>query len=288
MERVVVILMAGGMALAQHPAAVAQQLTGTQAALGTTSKPGDVTGLPPLPKGKSTILGGSIRSVDPVLDRFTLQVYGQKPLKIFYDERTQVFRDGVRIPLRDLNNCEHASVQTTLDDTSVFAISVHILSSQPQGDFSGQVLSYNPGSGELVLGSHGGGQPFKIFVSKDTAFKREGQEATTSAASGSSDLQKGTLVAATFEADKAGQGVAKQITILATPGSRFVFAGNIATLDMHAGMLVIVDPRDDKQYQISFNPNSIAHRSELRSGQHIRVSAQYDGAHYVASEITPY
>ncbi len=55
--------------------------------------------VPPAPKGKSTILGGEIRFVDPVRDELLLKAYGQKPIKILFDERTQVFKDGKRIPL---------------------------------------------------------------------------------------------------------------------------------------------------------------------------------------------
>src|SRR6185503_4871637 len=98
-----------------------------------------VTSIPSLPKGTSTILGGSIRDIDPVLDRFTLHIVGEKPMKILYDQRTQLFVDGKRISLNQLRPAEHASVQTTLDGTDVFAISVHILSQLQQGDYSGQV-----------------------------------------------------------------------------------------------------------------------------------------------------
>ena len=65
--------------------------------------------------GESTVMGGEIRSVDPVQDQFQLKVFGQRPMKILFDARTQVYRDGKKIPLRDLGSEEHASVQTVLD-----------------------------------------------------------------------------------------------------------------------------------------------------------------------------
>src|SRR5579863_1204224 len=86
----------------------------------------DLSAIPPLPSGKSTILGGAIHDVDPVLDRFSLRIVGEKPITILFDERTQVFLDGKKIPLLDLRPASHASVQTILDGTSVFALSVHI------------------------------------------------------------------------------------------------------------------------------------------------------------------
>ena len=94
-----------------------------------------------MPKGRSTILGGSIRSVDAVRDQMVLNVYGQKPMKILFDERTELYRDGKKVPLHTLGTAQHASVQTTLDGAKIFAVSVHILSEQPQGDYQGRVVS---------------------------------------------------------------------------------------------------------------------------------------------------
>src|ERR1700739_1568790 len=138
-----------------------------------TATKADSSAMPALPHGTSTILGGAIRDVDPVLDSFTLRIAGEKPMKIMFDERTQVFVDGKKIPLRDLRPSEHASIQTTLDGTSVFAISVHILSQAQQGDYRGEVLSYNPSTGDLELIGGQGGEPIQVKVSSDTKFSRK-------------------------------------------------------------------------------------------------------------------
>ena len=83
-------------------------------------------GLPPLPSAKdSTIFGGAIRHIDPVRDQFLLDIYGERPMKVLFDERTQVYRNGVKIPVHDLEAADHASVQTALDGTRIFALSVH-------------------------------------------------------------------------------------------------------------------------------------------------------------------
>jgi hypothetical protein len=233
-------------------------------------------------------MGGEIRDVDPVLDRFTLRAYGQKPMKILFDERTQVFRDGKRIPLRELRSSEHASIQTTLDGAAVFALSIHILSQSTPGDYEGEVLSFNPASGELTVGVAAGGEPFKLVVSRDTTFAREGQGVFSSGPSGPSDLQKGTLVSIKFDTDNNGHGVASRIAVLATPGSRFVFSGNVTGIDMHTGVLALVDPRDNLSYQVSFDSASIPIVQSVHSGQRVRVTAEYDGTHYLAREIMVY
>src|SRR3569833_1033791 len=143
-----------------------------------------VTTIPPLPKGTSTILGGSIRDIDPVLDRFVLHIVGEKPMRILYDQRTQLFVDGKRISLNQLRPAEHASVQTTLDGTTVFAISVHILSHMQQGDFSGQVQSYDPATGDLDVIGERGGEAMRLRVSSNTIFERKGQGTSSNTPAG--------------------------------------------------------------------------------------------------------
>src|SRR3954468_18798731 len=128
----------------------------------------DFSAIPALPRGKSTVVGGQIANVDPVLDQFTLRVFGQRPLKILFDERTQIYRNGAKIPLRDLRPEEHASVQTVLEGTSVFAMSIHMLSDMPQGESEGRVVDYNPETRELTIGSSMSREPIRMFLREDT------------------------------------------------------------------------------------------------------------------------
>ena len=82
------------------------------------------------------------------MDQLVLKVYGGKPVKVLFDERTQVYRDGKRIPLLELAAAPHASVQTALDGARCFAVSIHILSAQPEGRISGAgALDFNPDGG---------------------------------------------------------------------------------------------------------------------------------------------
>lgn len=249
---------------------------------------GSLSVIPDLPQGKSTILGGAIRDVDPVLDRFTLNIMGEKPMRILFDERTQLFLDGRKIPLRDLHSAQHASVQTTLDGTNVFAISVHILSQLQQGDYRGAVQFYNPQTGDLDVVSGAGGEPVRVRVSSDTKFDRKGQALFASAPASVADLQRGALISLEFEPDGKGRGSATAITFLATPGSRFVFSGEVISLDTQTGTMVLLDPHNNQSYQIALDPGSFSSLQNLHSGQRIRVSAEYDGTRYLAQEVTPY
>lgn len=248
---------------------------------------GGLSAVASLPRGTTTILGGTIRDVDPVLDAFTLKIMGEKPMKIMYDERTQVFIDGKKIPLRALRPAEHASVQTVLDGTSVFAVSVHILSQLAQGDYQGEVTSYDAATGDLEVVSGKGGTPIRLHVSSDTKFSRTGQSGFTAQSASVGDLQRGSLVSIQFEPDGKGHASATGITFLATPGSRFVFIGNVIALDLHGGTMIVQDPKDNRTYQIIFSPG-LPGIQNVHSGQHVQISAEYDGTRYLAQNVTAY
>lgn len=246
---------------------------------------GALADLPLAPQGKSTIFGGAIRNFDPVRDRFTLDVAGQRPMRILFDERTQIFRNGTKVPLRNLGPEDHASVETTLDGADVFAVSIHILSQAPEGQYEGKVISYDPQSGGLSIRASSSHDLFKVFVSTQTQFARFGQQQFTSVQSGPSDLAPGSLVSIEFQSQKLGHAVASTITVLAVPGSTFSFSGNLVSFDLPSGSLELMDPNDEKDYRILFNPSAFPASHSLHPGDHVRVTAEYNGNGFVAREL---
>jgi hypothetical protein len=288
MRRWIPIVVGGGMILAQV------------AALGaSSSKPSDTSSaassaaanynLPPLltpPAGESTIMGGAIREIDPVLDEFRLDIAGERPMKIRFDERTKLFRDGVSIPLRELTPADHASVQTALDGTHVFAESIHVLSQAPKGQCQGVVESYDQRSGKLVLSSDLSPKSLHFFLPGNTPIVRVGQPEFTAAHSGVTDLTRGSLVAISFSPDPDGRAVVHHVTVMAVPGSSFIFGGNVAFLDMASGSLVVVDSRDGKSYRIFFNSGRFPSAAKLHVGDNVTIDASLEASRYVASSIT--
>jgi hypothetical protein len=266
--------------------AQSQPVTGPQPDLRSATTTGDFNVLPPPPRGKSTILGGQIRNVDPVLDQFTLGVVGQRPLKILFDQRTQFFKNGTIVPLRELHPEEHASVQTVLDGGNVYALSIHVLSQMPEGECQGHVANFDAATGTLTVNANLSREPIRLMLRDDTPVVREGQASFTAGAEGKSDLVSGSLVVVRFEANGKGQAVANHVTVLARPGSSFVFSGKLSSLDMHSGLLVVLDPRDGKTYQISFSPSRIAGSDSFHTGDQVRVTASFDAGRYTATEIT--
>lgn len=280
------LLGSAAMAVLAMMPAHAQQMSNQQPDMKSAFTSADFSALPAMPQGKSTILGGQIRSVDPVLDQFTLHIFGQRAMKVLFDERTQVYRNGDRIPLRELRPEEHASVQTVLEGPNIFAISIHVLSDLPQGECEGHVLEFNPETRELTIGSSLSRDPIRLLVRENTAVVRQGQSAFTARSEGQGDLVSGALVSVKFDADEKGRAVADQVTVLAKPGSDFAFSGKVSSLDMHSGIMVVIDPRDQKSYQISFNPGRLPVSQSLHVGDEVRVTAAFDGQHYMAVDIT--
>jgi hypothetical protein len=236
--------------------------------------------LPAMPKGRSTVIGGAIRDVDGVRDQLTLSVFGARTMKILFDERTQVYRDGLKASLHDLRAGDHVSVETMLDGTTIFARSIHKLSQLPEGECQGQVVSYDRSNGDLMVRDPLSPEPIKLRVSSATTISQQGQQSL------STNLSPGTLISIHFQADDSGKNVARDIAVLASPGSAFVFTGNVVFLDLHSGQLALVDPRDDKRYEISFDPDRFAIGPDVHEGTDVTVTANFDGVHYSASTVT--
>ena len=239
-----------------------------------------------MPRGKSTVIGGAIRAVDQVRDQLMLNVFGGGKLKVLFDERTQVYRDGLKTSLRDLRAGDHVSVETMLDGTTVFARTIHMLSEFPEGECQGQVMNYNAADRELTVRDALSRNPIKLRVPAGTSVVRQGQAASSSADVGVGGLAEGALVSVKFRSDNKGHGVASEVAILATPGTAFVFVGNVASFDLHSGLLVVVDPRDDKRYDVFFDTARFPVSRELHDGADVTVTADFDGVRYSARAIT--
>jgi len=285
MSKMLVVIAAGTLFLAHAPAIHSQ--SSFQPAVKPDVVSADLGDMPRLPRGHTTIFGGAIKDLDPVRDEFKLNVIGQRPMRIFFDERTKVFRDGSRIGLRDLGPEEHASVETTLDGDQVFAVSIHILSQPAEGQYDGRVVSYNPATGALLIDASASRDPLKVFVLSNTQFSRAGQSQFTSITSGPVDLAPGSLVSIKFHSRGPGQAAASAITVLAVPGSSFAFSGNVASIDFHSGVLVLIDPTDHRNYKISFSSALFPQSRNLHLGDHVMVTATYNGTGFMASMLVP-
>lgn len=286
-ERLIAVAMLGTVTLVL-PAAFArqEQLANPRPAVESGNSSGDLSALPAEPAGKTTILGGAIKDLDPVRDQFSLHIYGQRPMKILFDERTRIYRDGVRIPLRELAAVDHASVQTVLDGANVFAVSIHILAQSAEGVCQGRVQSFDPATGELAVSSDMSPEPVRLIVGAEAPIVREGEAAFTSVPSRRNDLVAGALISVSFRPDQNGRDIASHVAVLAVPGASFQFDGKISYLDSRTQVLDLVDSQDGKSYRVHLDSLHSPLSQNIHLGDNVTVKASYDGSRYEASEIT--
>ncbi len=240
--------------------------------------------LPPQPKGKTTLIGGRIRVVDHVRDRMILDIFGGGHMTVLFDERTHMFSGRQRGALDDLKEGERAYVDTTLDGTDIFARNIRVLPSVPTGQGNGQIVDYDASRRELTLRDRLSPRPVKMRLMAGATIVR-GDQAGTPA-----DLQPGTLVTLAFvpgsdrRSDR--QPMVSEVSILASPGATFFFSGQVSFLDLRRGLVVVVDPRDNKSYEVYVDANDPELARKIREGADVMIEARFDGTHYEARDVT--
>ena len=194
---------------------------------------------------------------------------------------------GRRFRCVELGPEEHASVQTVLDGGKCFCDQhSYSVADRRRAKRKAECSTYDPATGELAIRSDLSPAAIKFFVTKSTSVVREGQPSFVSAGSGPADLVPGSLIAVKFEAENGGRSVADQIAVLAVPGFTFVFAGNISSLDMGSGLLVLVDAQDDQSYQIHFDPRRFRQARIFIRDSSVSVAADFDGHAIRGEQIT--
>lgn len=268
-----VLLLVGSLAAQQAPPAPAP-------AAHDQSTPDPLLDPPPLPRGKVTLIGGTVASIDRVRNRLTVQPFGtKKKMKLTFDERTRFYRDGVETTQLGVRKGDRVYADTQLDDTRVFARNLRVVTASSQADAAGQLVSFEPGSGELVLRDQLSSLPVAFQLEPGAAIRRG------EAAVAASELRPGALVAVRFTPD-GGRRLVRQVEIVAVPGSRFTFAGRVSHMDLRSGVLSIESSTDQKTYDIAFSPATPGMGEDLTVGAQVAVDAVFDGAGYKASSIS--
>jgi hypothetical protein len=255
----------------------ANSLTGASASV---AKPDDtLPDLLPSPHGKTTLLGGVIRTVDPVRDQLNLQTFGGGKMIILFDGRTHVYRDGQTASLQELKSGDRIYADTALAGNDIFAKNVRIVSADRSGEGNGQIVSYEKADGELLLRDTLSPEPAKLHVASNVSILCKDISCSAS------DLRSGALVSLVFHPDKDGHPLVTEITIFAAPGAAFSFVGRVVHIDLHANLLVVVDPRDNKSYDIHLQPG-LARLNDLHEGADVTITTAFDGTVYTANAIT--
>jgi len=253
-----------------RPSSVANEEAGTDPFLDT----------PPLPNSPVTLIGGTVRSVDHIRDHMTVVPFGGKPIKMNFDERTHIYRDGIETTFMGINKGDRVYVDTQLDlvKRDVFARNVHVITEMHAADAKGQIIAV--GGGNITLRDELSGQPVDFRI--DSTTKVKGKKGAGSEA----DLVPGALVALQFAPGKSNQRVLTEVSIIAKPGDIFRFFGQVTHLDLSRGVLAVRNLADDQTYEISFDPAVSSATSLLKIGTQVVVNASFNGRGYRASDIS--
>lgn len=232
---------------------------------------------PPLPKGDVSLIGGVVRSLDRVRNRITVQPFAGKAMTVRFDDRTRIYRDGVETTQLGIHKGDRIYVDTMLDRSFVLARNVHVITELQPADARGQFLGFSDRSRTMVVQDELSRQPVSFRVDGTTVIKKAGNAGSLS------DLAPGALIAVRFAPDRGNRDLAREVTVYATPGASYTFAGEITHLNLATGTLAIHNLSDGKSYVIAFDP-SLSTR-ELQLGAQATIRAQFTGRDYKAAQI---
>jgi hypothetical protein len=235
--------------------------------------------LPPVPRSNATLIGGTIGRLDRVRDRVTLNVFGGGRTTVLFDPRTKVYRGSKEVTIAELHEGERAYLETILDGSTVFARAIRLSSAKAVGESEGVVLNYRPERKELTLRDGISPTPIRIRTNSSTSFLQQNHAVPAST------LAPGSLVSVTFSSEGNGHDLAREISILALPGSRFTFSGEIVHIDLRSGLLVLNSSTDHKTNEIYMDASK-APDENLLAGASVTIEASFEDSRYVARNVT--
>src|SRR5215472_13201867 len=89
---------------------------------------------PPLPHNQVTLIGGTVASLDEVMNRMQLHPFGSREkMEVRFDTRTKFYQDGKPISYRMIKQGQRVYLDTMLNGSEVFAKSIWIQSTPESG-----------------------------------------------------------------------------------------------------------------------------------------------------------
>lgn len=232
--------------------------------------------LPPLPHNTVTLMGGVVVSMDEVMNHMTFQPFGTKQkLHVHFDTRTKFYEDGKPITEREVKQGQRVYLDSTLNGDKVFAKTIWIRTTMESGIARGQIVDFDAQHRVLTLRDELSNQPLRLRLTPQTAVRKGNQTASDN------DLVENALVSVEFGERKDLRG----ITVLATPGTSFAFAGRVTYVDLSQKLIAIDNRSDNRRYDVymeAIAPNVLR---QVHEGGNVSVSAVFDGNRYSARSI---
>jgi hypothetical protein len=235
----------------------------------------------PVPRTTTTMVGGTISGVDRMRNKMTVHVFGGGHWTVNFDERTHIFHNGAETTQLALKKGERVYVDTQLDNNKhdIFARNIRVGVAALPADADGQIIAVDPRHNELTLRDALNSVPVRFAVDQETRISHGQTPAAFK------DLKPGTLVHVRFSASSPNRGLAREVSIVATPGSVYTFSGKVTFLDLHRGLLALQNSTDDRNYEIHFSPEAVTDRTNLGVGRDVLVRATFEGTRYTAQSV---
>lgn len=239
----------------------------------------DLLAPPPMPRGKISLLGGTVRSIDQVRNRMTVEFFGKGRMKMFFDERSRFFKSGVEGTQLVVRKGDRVYVDSQLEKGKIFARRVQVENEIIPADANGQVESLNLKKRTITLRDQLTTQAVTFNLATNAVITQQGKTITQN------DLRRDSLVALRFVPGSGKRGLVSEINVLATPGSEFTFQGRLTHLDLRSGILALNNKSDDRLYEIKFAPASAGVNEDWKVGADVTVVAAFNGKDYTARAV---
>jgi cold shock CspA family protein len=232
--------------------------------------------LPPLTTHRITLMGGIVINADEVMNRMNFRPFGtRQKLQVHFDTRTHFYLDGKPITEREIKPGQRIYLDTMLNGDRVFAKTIWIRSTAESGVGRGQILNFDSQRQVVTIQEELSNQPIKLKLTPATVVRKGNQ------AGSESDLAEGALVSLDF----GGQRELRNITVLASPGSVFTFAGRVTYVDVSQKLISLDNRSDGKKYDLHMDAIAPSALHQLHEGDDVSVSAVFDGSGYSARSI---
>jgi hypothetical protein len=255
--------------------------TGTSTNLDSEDNPYDpILEPPPLPKGKTTLIGGIATSVDHVRNRMTVQPFGKGgKVKVFIDERSHIYRNGTETTILGVHKGDRVYVDTMLaSNNRIFARNVRVLTGSTLAELRGQVVSTNPEHGTINVRDQLSAKPVSFTVNGATKYSSTKGTATVA------DLQPGSLIDVQFS-PRRDQAIAQEVKVLAKPGDNYIFSGVVTNVNMRTNSFFLDNKSDDESYEVHFSRAAVTDMPALHVGAQVTARTVFDGKQYTASNV---
>jgi hypothetical protein len=235
--------------------------------------------VPPVPKKKVTLIGGTVREIDPIRNRMVVSVYGGKTMDVIFDDRTQVTRNGADLSYMAIRKGDPVYLDTQLYQRKIYAKQIQVITKVDAADVSGQVVRFDPKTRVLELRDSLSARPFTFTLDPNAAVTSNGGKAESI-----SEVRPGALVTAHFEPGQAGRRTIRDLSVLASPGEEFTLYGQVNHVDLRSGILAVQNKSDERAYEVRFDPAQFK-ADDLVRGSEVSVTAKFDGQDYVAQSL---